>query len=224
MDDVDWNNFFTNPVSANYLDQQFASVDTIPSLNIDDLQDDIHIFNKFTMIYSNIQKKIQDIEIKYLRALAEKKEFDKEQNILEDRNIDSILYKLFKYTNPVESKKLLDFFNENRTEMNTKLAFKNQEIINKINKILDDKSKLEILLNRLKELIKTGCETIDFDELQSTKAVIKNLECPICTTTQVDCIVSDCGHTFCQTCIGKTNTCPMCNTHKTSIQRIFFSS
>lgn len=224
MNNADWNSFFTNPVSTNYLNHQFASIDTLVPLNADDLQKDIHIFNKFTTIYSDIQKKLQDIEIKYLRALAEKKEFEREQAQLEDRYIDNLLHKLFKYINPVASSNLLQIINENRKEMHTKLAIKNDEIINKINEILDNKGKLEITLNRLKELIKTGCETIDFDELQSTKAAIKSLECPVCTTVQVDCIVSDCGHTFCQACIDKTNTCPMCNTHKTGVQRIFFSS
>ncbi len=224
MDNIDWNNFFTNPVSTKYLDHQFASIDTIVPLNADDLQKDMHIFSKFTTVYSDIQKNLHDIEITYLRALAEKKEFEREQTQLEDRNIDNLLYKIFKYINPVESKKILDFFNDNRKEIHTKLAIKYNEIINKINGILDNKQKLEASLNILKALIKTGCETIDFDELQSTKAAIKSLECPICTTIQVDCIVSDCGHTFCQACIEKTNTCPMCNTHKTGVQRIFFSS
>ncbi len=224
MDGVDWNSFFTNPVSINYLDQQFASIDTIAPLNADDLEKDIHIFNKFTTIYSNIQRKLQDIEIKYLRALAEKKEFEREETMLKDKNIDNLLHKLFKYINPTASSDLLKIINENRKEMHAKLAIKNNEIINKINEILNNKGKLETSLNRLKALIKTGCETIDFDELQSTKAAIKSLECPVCTTAQVDCIVTDCGHTFCQACIDKTNTCPMCNTHKTGVQRIFFSS
>lgn len=224
MDNVDWNNFFTNPGTLNYLDQQFASVDSVAPLTEDDLQADIHIFNKFINTYSNIQKQLQNNEITYLRAIAEKKDFEKERNILEHHNIDKILYVFSKYVNQNASTDLLELFNTSRKEMHGKIALKNDEINRKINLILDNKSKLETQLNKLKTLIKVGCETIDFDELQTTKAAIKTLECPICTTTQVDCIVSDCGHTFCQTCIGKTNTCPMCNTHKTGIQRIYFSS
>ena len=197
MGDVDWTNFFINSGSNNYLEQQFASVDSIVSINSDDLQKDMHIFKKLITTYNNIQKQLQDIEIKYLRAFAEKKVFEKEINILDDRNITNILQTTSKYLNPIVSYDIIKLFDESKKEMHAKIALTNQEMNSKINEIIDIKTDLEGKLDQLKNLIKIGCEAIDFDELQSTKAVIKNLECPICTTTQVDCIVSDCGHTFC---------------------------
>ena len=224
MDNTDWNNFFTNPGTFNYLDQQFAPVDHIVLANIDDLEQDIRVFNKFINTYNSIKKQLQDIDIKYLRAIAEQKEFERDKNVLSENSINNILNKTSRYLNPVVSSELIELFNNSRKEMHTKLDLKNQEIVNKITKIVEKKTELETVLNKLKELIKVGCESIDFTELESINAAIKTLECPVCTTAQIDCIVSDCGHTFCQACIGKTNTCPMCNTYKTAIQRIYFSS
>lgn len=79
---------------------------------------------------------------------------------------------------------------------------------------------LDVAANKIKQIrsdtssIETSAETI-------TETLVRPIKCNICICNQDEIWALNCGHAFCKPCTNKVRSCPVCNTPKQHILRIY---
>lgn len=80
-----------------------------------------------------------------------------------------------------------------------------------------------LVLKKLERDTSKNIEETKGELIQSIKRDINpDLLCPICFEKRVDIVLTPCGHTFCQECLGNTLECYSCRGNINTKHRIYF--
>jgi hypothetical protein len=134
-------------------------------------------------------------------------------------NLNSIMIDTF-----IKQQKENAEFSKKRDSTKEEIEKLNQEIEKSINKI-----KEVIIITEDQELVQTLQKRIEniknspkLEQLEKIVAEIdakmikptKKHTCGICYDAECNCFVKNCGHTFCESCLSKSNKCPVCRKDK----------
>ena len=85
---------------------------------------------------------------------------------------------------------------------------------------------LQTQLLVLKKLTSETCNNIENTKRELIDSVKREINpdilCSICFDNRVDIVLTPCGHTFCENCLGKANECYKCRGTINSKHKIYF--
>lgn len=169
-------------------------------------------FNKIKKKNKKNEKKNIQLEKEITKSKSKLNKIEKKNIQLENENT-----KLVSKFNKIEAK------NTQNESKNIQLENENAKLVSKFNKI--EKKNMELDNENTALISKFIKLAVPLEELKIMKNKISceienRYECPICCDRLKSHAINPCGHCFCETCIIRLSSCPMCRERKSNILKL----